>query len=213
MFLSGGGESSFYPVPPPCYIFPMSCFVATCGPTGVGKTYQMQRMLQADPARYTAVLSVTTRARRGSEDDRWYRFVTRDELTTFAPEDILSDMEFRGERYLLLQSDIDQALSRAPIALMAIVPSVILRMRKNQVPHGVLNCRVGNRANYEARLRRRGYVDEALNREVEIGMAFAFPPSDPVWPQTDVFLGSDADDDVRCDAALTELVTKILPLS
>ena len=157
----------------------MSIFIATCGPTGIGKTYQMQRLIQRDPKRYAPVLSVTTRARRNEEDGLWYRFVTHEEIASFDSADILSNVEFRGERYLLLRSEIAKALDRAPIAFMAIVTPVILLMRRENIAHSVVNCRVGDPAGYEARLKKRGFDGEPLEREKKTGIEFVYPPVDP----------------------------------
>lgn len=189
----------------------MSMFVAISGPTGIGKTYQMQRLISRDPRRFTPVLSVTTRAHREAEDGLWYRFVSHDEIASFDPADILSNVEFRGERYILLHSEIQKALERAPIAFMAIVTPVILRMREMQIPHVLIRCRVGDPAGYEERLKKRGYVDDALAREKEAGTNYVYPSSNPAWPEQDVSLGIDAKDDERFDAAVRALAGPLFP--
>ncbi len=185
----------------------MSLFIATCGPTGVGKTYQMARLMGREPARFTAVRSVTTRPSRGPEDDAWYRFVTREEIAKIDSTDILSDAEFRGERYLWLRSELNNAAVRAPIAFMAVIPSIIMRFRTANIPHLLLNCRIGDVAIYEERLRRRGYQEEKLAKELAEGKNFVYPPTDPLWPEGDVLLGSDSEDAARFDAALHTLIS------
>ncbi len=175
----------------------MSIFIATCGPTGIGKTYQMQRLIQSQPETYTSVLSMTTRVRRGAEDDQWYAFVARTSLANLDQTDIVSDVTFRDERYVLLRSEIRAALLRAPVAFMAIVPTVIMKMRTQQIPHVLVNCRVGDWSGYRERLERRGYHGDALERELAQAQAFLYPAFDPAWPSIDSNLGSDADDDRR----------------
>lgn len=182
----------------------MSIFLATCGPTGIGKTYQMQRLLQARPELFTSMRSVTTRPTRGSEDDAWYRCITREQAATIDPADILTDMQFRDERYLTLRSELDQALTRAPIVFMAIVPWIIKLLREKQFPHSVICCRVGDEQEYERRLRTRGYLDERLQPELQGGLGFDYPAREDGWPQEDVFLGS-PDDDARFDAVVVKL--------
>jgi guanylate kinase len=189
----------------------MSIFIVTCGPTGIGKTYQMQRLIQRDPRRFTPVLSVTTRARRDAEDGVWYRFVTHEEIATLNPADILSNIEFRGERYLLLRSEITKALARAPIAFMAIVTPVIMLMRRENVAHSLVNCRIGDPAGYEVRLKKRGFEGEALEREKKAGIEFAYPPVDPAWPTVDVQLGVDGADDERFTDAVRALAGPLFP--
>jgi guanylate kinase len=189
----------------------MSMFIVTSGPTGIGKTHQMQRLITRDPRRFTAVQSVTTRPRRDAEDGYWYRFVTRDELAAFDPADVLSNVEFRGERYILLRSEIQKALERAPIAFMAIVTPVILLMREQHIPHAVVCCRVGDKAGYEARLKKRGYEGEAFEREKAAGLEYGYPAVDAAWPQRDVELGVDDADDERFNDAVKDLAGPLFP--
>lgn len=186
-------------------------FIATSGPTGIGKTHQMQRLITRDPRRFTAVLSVTTRPRRDAEDGFWYRFVTRDELAALDPADVLSNVEFRGERYVLLHSEIKKALERAPIAFMAIVTPVILLMREKGIPHSTICCRIGDEAGYEARLKKRGYEGDAFTKERASGLEFGYPPVDPAWPQLDVALGVDDADDERFNEAVRKLAGPLFP--
>ncbi|MEO5927153.1 MAG: hypothetical protein ABIO72_00595 [Patescibacteria group bacterium] len=189
----------------------MSMFIVTAGPTGIGKTHQMQRLITRDSRRFTAVLSVTTRPRRDAEDGYWYRFVTRDELAALDPADVISNIEFRGERYVLLRSEIQKALERAPIAFMAIVTPVILLMREQKIPHSVICCRIGDEAGYESRLKKRGYEGEKFEQEKTSGIEFAYPPADPAWPQEDIALGIDASDDDRFNEAVKKLAGPLFP--
>lgn len=184
----------------------MSVFIVINGPTGIGKTTQMQRVIDTRPDLCTAVRSVTTRARRGPDDDIWYRFVTREEKGRFDPDDVVSDVEFRGESYVLLRSEIDAALQRAPVAFMAVMTPVIAMLRERGIPLVLLRMRVADRAAYADRLQRRGYDGIALEREIENGLAFAYAPDDPSGVSADVWLGSDTEDDARVDAALERLV-------
>lgn len=186
-------------------------FIATSGPTGIGKTHQMQRLITRDPRRFTAVLSVTTRPRRDAEDGFWYRFVTRDELAALDPADVLSNVEFRGERYVLLHSEIKKALERAPIAFMAIVTPVLMLMREKGIQHSTICCRVGDEAGYVERLQKRGYDGDALAAEKAAGLNFGYPPVDPAWPQLDVALGIDETDDERFNDAVRQLAGPLFP--
>lgn len=190
----------------------MSHFVLTCGPTGVGKTHQMQRLLQAQPQRFSAFRSVTTRQRRPSEDDTWYRFISEDEFDHLDPSDIISSMSFRDKRYATLRSEIDQAFRRAPIVFAAIVPWVVDVMREKKIPHILLNCRVGDIEMYRKRLRERGYEGQALEDEIIKGCSFLYPEDHPAWPSVDVFLGYE-DDAQRFDQALHHLLPELLPLT
>lgn len=166
----------------------MSLFLATCGPTAVGKTFQMHRLIKLDPRRFSPVLSVTTRTQRNSENGLWYRFVSFEALAGFDQADVISDVTFRGEHYLLLKSEIDKALQRAPIAFMAIVPSVIMLMREKGIAHSLINCHVDDEAVYAKRLSERGYNGDGLTKEIDTAKAFAYPPKYSDWPQADIRL-------------------------
>ncbi|MFA5935539.1 MAG: hypothetical protein WC787_01630 [Patescibacteria group bacterium] len=189
----------------------MSMLIVTCGPTGIGKTHQMQRLINRDQRRFAPVLSVTTRQRRDAEDGVWYRFITREELASFDPADVLSNVEFSGERYVLLRSEIQKALEHAPIAFMAIVPSVILLMREQKVPHSLIRCRVGDPTGYEERLVKRGFTGDKLAKEKATGVGYEYPVSDAAWPEQDVMLGIDATDDERFDDAVRALAGPLFP--
>ncbi|MBU0540500.1 hypothetical protein KKF59_03290 [Patescibacteria group bacterium] len=189
-------------------------FLATCGPTAIGKTYQMQRLIKLDARRFAPVLSVTTRQRRNLEDGSWYGFVSSEALAGFDPADVISDVTFRGEHYLLLKSEIEKALKRAPIAFMAIVPPVILLMREKGIAHSLINCHVGDAEVYAGRLSARGYKGDDLAREKAAGMAFVYPPQHPDWPQADIKLcASPEKDNEEFSKTVIHLAGDLLPES
>lgn len=183
----------------------MPLFLATCGPSAVGKTTQMQRLLKNYPQTFTTVLSVTTRPQRESSDDLWYHFVNRSEIAHLDPGDVLTTTEYRGEQYVLLRSEVDAALRRAPIALMAIRPDVILKLREMKVMHSLICCKVGDDTVYRGRLVKRGYTGDGLEKQFRESGVFPFPPEMPGWPQADVFLGSDDEDGSRFDMVASQL--------
>jgi guanylate kinase len=189
----------------------MSIFIVTCGPSAVGKTYQMQKLINRDRRRFTPVLSVTTRQRRGPEDGEWYKFVTRESLADLDPKDVISDVEYRGEHYILLRSEIDKALERAPIAFMAIVPSVISILRQQDIKHVLINCKISDQAAYARRLKARGFKDAEIAKEIADGIGFEYPAADPVWPMADVELGSDTSDDEKFIAVVASLSGNLFP--
>lgn len=191
----------------------MPLLIVTCGPTGVGKTTQMQRLINRDRRRFAAVMSVTTRQRRSAEDGEWYRFVTREMAGAFDPNDVISKITYHDELYVLLKSEIEKALAAAPIAFMALVPDTVMLMRARGIAHALVCCRVGDEAGYESRLRRRGYGGDALAAAKAEARAFAYPPPDPLWPQKDALLGSDAEDDGRFTAAVKDLAGNLFPRS
>ncbi len=191
----------------------MSLFLATCGPTAIGKTTQMQRLLRAYPQTFTTVLSVTTREQRDADDALWYRFISRAEADRIEVEDILTKNEFRGELYFTLRSEVEAANVRKPIAFMAIRTNILLRMRELHIPHSVLCCRVGDEGVYRKRLALRGYAGDELERQCKEGMEFEYPKKVEGWPQVDVLLGSDEEDDSRFDFAVSQLAPTLFDAS
>ncbi len=172
----------------------------------------MSQLIQRYPNLCTAVRSVTTRSSRGPEDERWYRFVTRQEIESMDLENALGDFEFRQERYVLFRSEIERALARAPIACMAIVPSVIYTLREHGIPHALINFKIGDAERYTARLQQRGYAGEKLVQEVQASLHFNYPLTDPRYPQRDLYLGqSDKQDDQDFVAAVHELAGPVFP--
>ena len=172
----------------------MPLLIVTCGPAGVGKTTQMQNLINRDRRRFAAVMSVTTRQRRSAENGEWYRFVDRATADAFDPKDVISKITYHDELYVLLRSEIDKALATAPIAFMALVPDTILLLRKLNIPHAVICCKVGDEEGFEERLRKRGFAGDDLAKAKAEAATFAYPPTDPAWPQKDAMLGSDEKD-------------------
>ncbi|MFH1077842.1 MAG: hypothetical protein V1745_00990 [Patescibacteria group bacterium] len=191
----------------------MSILIVTCGPAGIGKTTQMQKLIERDRRRFGAVMSVTTRQRRSAEDGEWYRFVSRETADAFDPADVISKLTYHNELYVLLKSEIDKALTSVPIVFMALEPDAVVLLRSNAIRHALVCCKVGDMAKLEERLQKRGFAGDDLAREKAEAEAYPYPPQDSSWPQADAVLGSDAGDETAFLAAVKTLAGNLFPHS
>jgi guanylate kinase len=82
------------------------------GPSGVGKTTLVDRLLEADPSLRQSI-SATTRAPRGGEvTGTHYFFVTRDEFEGMKARDLVEWAEVHGELYGTPRSFIETELEK-----------------------------------------------------------------------------------------------------
>ena len=73
---------------------------ALMGPSGAGKTALIDEMLRRFPDKLAPMTSLTTRPRRGPEDDVAYRFVTRDEFIALRDSGgLIQHVEYDGNFY------------------------------------------------------------------------------------------------------------------
>ncbi|HTK04912.1 MAG TPA: hypothetical protein VL500_04970 [Candidatus Eisenbacteria bacterium] len=73
---------------------------AIMGPSGSGKSALIDEMLRRFPDRLAAMTSLTTRPRRGPEDDVAYRFVTREEFIALRDAGgLIQNVEYDGNFY------------------------------------------------------------------------------------------------------------------
>lgn len=104
-------------------------FVGLVGPSGSGKTTLIRAALHRLPERCTIVKSVTTRPRRGPEDDMSYEFVTREEIIKrHAAGYLVNFSEYAGNFYGFDRRVLDTALEQQ-IGLQALVESAIDPLR------------------------------------------------------------------------------------
>ncbi len=99
--------------------------ITITGPSGVGKTSIMKRLLREVPdARL--LRSVTTRERRPSDAESEYLYVTEaDFLLRKERGEFAFDTDFGSARYGTLQSDLRLALASDHARFAAIVPQII----------------------------------------------------------------------------------------
>lgn len=99
------------------------------GPSGSGKTMLIEEMVSRWPERLGVVKSLVTRARRGPEDDRYYDFVTREEMEKRIQQDrLIQHVEFAGNIYANDREDVNALLTEV-FGIMAIVEPSVQKFR------------------------------------------------------------------------------------
>jgi guanylate kinase len=95
------------------------------GPSQAGKTTLLEATVRALPDRLAIIKSLTTRARRGPQDDLHYRFVTRQQAAeSISSGRAVEHVTYAGNDYVYDRDDISQALM-GHHGIMAIVESAV----------------------------------------------------------------------------------------
>lgn len=104
-------------------------FIGLIGPSGAGKTTLISQALAQLPDQVTIIRSVTTRPRRGPEDDLSYEFITREEiLERHTAGHLVNLSEYAGYFYGFDRRVLNDALQNK-IGLQALVESAIEPLR------------------------------------------------------------------------------------
>ncbi len=107
----------------------MHQMIGFVGPSGTGKTLLIDTLLEQFPDQLVRIRSLTTRPRRGPEDDVWYRFVTPAEIDAMeAAGELIQRSEYAGHSYANHRHEID-ALLEQRIGIMPIVEQGVLNFR------------------------------------------------------------------------------------
>lgn len=89
----------------------MNKFFILVGPSGVGKTYLIDRLLGAYPSLFRLVRSATTRPWREQSDDRHYRFTSQKEFKVLIEEgEFLEYDSYLDHFYGLERRELDRVL-------------------------------------------------------------------------------------------------------
>jgi guanylate kinase len=134
---------------------PLKVFVIT-GPSGAGKGTLEQELLRRMPGRLELAVSATTRERRPDETDGiHYWFKTNDEFDRLiADEGLLEWVEYVGNRYGTLRSEIDRIHGEGRAPLLDLEIEGALRVR-DEVPGAITFFVDAPIAELERRLRAR----------------------------------------------------------
>lgn len=153
-------------------------FVGLIGPSGSGKTTLITEALKQLPNQIRMMKSVTTRPRRGPEDDLSYEFVTREDM--LARRDaghLVNFSEYAGNFYGFDRRVLDETLAHHA-GLQAIVESAVEPIRAGGytlcivriIPEGIINQRSSDRAHADqARAKEHIEADLILHNRFEPG--------------------------------------------
>ena len=87
---------------------------AFVGPSQAGKTTIIRELLKVMPDELEEALSLTTRPRRGAEDDGTYRFISADKLLEKqAAGKLIQIIEYAGYSYANDRDEMDRLLKRS----------------------------------------------------------------------------------------------------
>ena len=87
---------------------------AFVGPSGSGKTTLIKELIRAFSDEFEECISLTTRPRRGPEDDKFYRFITPDKLREKQEAGkLIQQVEYAGNFYANDRDLTDRQLKRS----------------------------------------------------------------------------------------------------
>ena len=108
----------------------MNHFFGFFGPSGAGKSTLLLELVRNLPDRLGIIKSLTTRARRGPEDDVFYRFISKEDLEAKRTNGTLLQVsEYAENFYANDKIEIDQLLEMKH-GLMAIVEEGVKNFRE-----------------------------------------------------------------------------------
>jgi len=138
------------------------------GPSGVGKSTFVKRLLAADSSMRFSVSATTRPARAGEANGREYHFLTEDDFAArVAAGEFLEHAQVHGARYGTLRSEVTPVLDSGRIALLDVDVQGGVRV-KEQLPDAVLVFVLPpSMRDLEARLRgRKTEEEETLQRRL-----------------------------------------------
>jgi guanylate kinase len=108
----------------------MKPILGLVGPSGSGKTTLIEEMLRRFPERVGIVKSLTTRPRRGPEDDPNYDFVSVDEMRRMESNgELVQVSEYAGNLYAHERKHLDELL-KTKIGICALVEQGVRNLRE-----------------------------------------------------------------------------------
>lgn len=137
--------------------------VVVSGPSGVGKTTVVERLIEGAHGRLRRAITATTRkARSGEQDGRDYYFWGEGEFRTAIDGGHMLEyaVVFGQDFYGTPQSEVDPHLARGVGVVLVIDVQGAARVREKGIPHLSVFIDPPSMDELEARLRGRGDTDE-----------------------------------------------------
>lgn len=138
--------------------------IVVSGPSGVGKTTVVERLVEGAHGRLRRAITATTRGKRPHEQDaRDYHFWSEDEFRKAVDDELMLEyaVVFRQDFYGTPRSEVDPHLARGVGVVLVIDVQGAARVRELGVPHLSVFIEPPSMEELEARLRGRGDTDEA----------------------------------------------------
>ncbi|MHB8831109.1 MAG: ATP-binding cassette domain-containing protein [Patescibacteria group bacterium] len=108
----------------------MNPFLGLVGPSGSGKSTLIKAMVAKYPEKLEISRSLTTRPRRGDEDDLFYTFTTPEDVRDRQARGLLTHFaEYAGNLYATDRNELDELLSHK-IGIAALVEDGVRALRK-----------------------------------------------------------------------------------
>jgi len=112
--------------------------IVVSGPSGVGKSTVIHRVMEQSPNLYFSVSATTRPQRPGEVDGKNYFFVDRDQFETMIQEEkLLEFAEYVGNYYGTPEAPIDEALAEGKDILLDIEVQGALNVKRRR-PDAVL---------------------------------------------------------------------------
>jgi guanylate kinase len=140
-----------------------SALVVVSGPSGVGKTTVVERLIEGANGRLRRAVTATTRGKRpGEQDARDYHFWSEDEFRKAIDDDLMLEwaVVFGQDFYGTPRSEVDPHLARGVGVVLVIDVQGAARVRELPLPHLSVFIAPPSMDELEARLRGRGDTDE-----------------------------------------------------
>ena len=108
----------------------MNPILGLVGPSGSGKSTLIKAMVAKHPEKLEISRSLTTRPRRGDEDDLFYTFTTPEDVRDRQARGLLTHFaEYAGNLYATDRNELDELLSHK-IGIAALVEDGVRALRK-----------------------------------------------------------------------------------
>lgn len=103
--------------------------IVLVGASGTGKTTLILKILERFPDHVFPIVALTTRSRRGPEDDQFYRFVDEAYIAKEKARGVLTHhFTYGGNSYATSREDLDRILAQG-IGIQAFIEPAIEAMR------------------------------------------------------------------------------------
>jgi guanylate kinase len=136
--------------------------VVVSGPSGVGKTTVVERLIEGAHGRLRRAITATTRKPRpGEQDGRDYYFLGEGEFRAAIDHMLEHALVFGRDFYGTPRSEVDPHLARGVGVVLVIDVQGAARVRELGIPHLSVFIEPPSMDELEARLRGRGDTDEA----------------------------------------------------